>query len=137
MNICDRKVPVQGRCAVFARLDADDYQILDDPEPVLTELRESKLRIDIFTSCRKLPETAPKIAYPMEWDNMAVLNVTPLSNGGQSRSGSSAKQSQASREEGGCGRESLLTMHSRAESGRFTTSAQFVREGCFLTMERA
>jgi len=30
---------------------------------------------------QKLPETAPKYADPMEWDNMAVLNVTPLSNG--------------------------------------------------------
>src|SRR5882762_6778347 len=76
MNICDRKVQVQGRLCRVARLDADDYKFLDDPEPVLTELRESKLRIDIFTFMQKLPETAPKYAYPMEWDNMAVLNVT-------------------------------------------------------------
>src|SRR5260370_37859845 len=78
MNICDRKVQVQGRLCRVARLDADDYKFLDDPEPVLAELRESKLRIDIFTCMQKLPETAPKYAYPMEWDNMADRQVPTL-----------------------------------------------------------
>jgi hypothetical protein len=65
----------RGLCAV-ARLDADDFKFLDDPEPLLAELRRSKMRIDLFTFLQKLPDTAPKYSYPFEWDNLAVLFVS-------------------------------------------------------------
>lgn len=76
MNLCGREVKVQGRLCRIAHLDADDYKFLNDPEPVLEELRRSKMRIDLFTFMQKLPDTTPKYSYPMEWDNMAVLSIS-------------------------------------------------------------
>jgi len=80
MNVCGREVKVQGRLCRIAHVDADDYKFLEDPESALAELRRSGLRIDLFTFMQKLPETTPKYAYPMEWDNMAVLHISTFEN---------------------------------------------------------
>jgi len=76
MNFHGREIRIQGRLCRIAHLDADDYKFLDDPEPVLSELRKSDMRIDLFTFMQRLPEVTPKYPYPMEWDNMAVLPVS-------------------------------------------------------------
>ena len=60
----------------MARLDAEKYHFLDDPKPVLEGLRKCGTRIDLFTFMQRLPETSTKYAYPMEWDNLAVLPVS-------------------------------------------------------------
>ena len=67
---------IHGRLFRIARLDGDKYKFLDDPEPLMTELRKSGTRVDLFTFMQKLPETTPKYSYPMEWDNLAVLPVS-------------------------------------------------------------
>jgi hypothetical protein len=71
---------VHGRVFRIGRLDGDKYKFLDDPEPVLAELRKSDTRVDLFTFMQKLPETTPKHSYPMEWDNLAVLPVSTFDN---------------------------------------------------------
>ncbi len=76
MNFCGREIRVRGRLCRIAHLDGDEYKFLDDLEPVIAGLRRSKMRIDLFTFMQKLPETSPQYAYPMEWDNMAVLPVS-------------------------------------------------------------
>ncbi len=76
MKICGNEINVQGRLIRIARLDADKYQFLDDPEPVLDGLRKSGIRIDLFTFMQKITETSPKYRYPMEWDNLAALPVS-------------------------------------------------------------
>ena len=76
MKICGKEINVQGRLIRIARLDADKYQFLDDPEPVLDGLRKSGIRIDLFTFMQKITETSPKYRYPMEWDNLAALPVS-------------------------------------------------------------
>lgn len=75
-----RKLLVEGRLCHVAHLDADDYKFLDDPEAVIAKLRDSQRQIDIFTFLQKLPDTSPKYAYPIEWDNMAVLPVSTYEN---------------------------------------------------------
>ena len=60
----------------MARLDGDKYTFPDDPEAVLEGLRNSGIRVDLFTFLQRLPETSPKYAYHMEWDNLAVLPVS-------------------------------------------------------------
>jgi hypothetical protein len=57
-------------------LEADRYHFLDDPAPLLDALRKCGTRIDVFTFLQRLPESSPKYAYPMEWDNLAVLPVS-------------------------------------------------------------
>ena len=78
--VSGRELLVEGRLCNVAHLDADDYKFLDDPEAAIDRLRSSKVRIDLFTFLQKLPDTSPKHAYPIEWDNMAVLPVSTYEN---------------------------------------------------------
>jgi hypothetical protein len=72
----NRELRITGRLCRVAHLDADDYKFLDNPEPVVSELRKSKLGIDLFTFLQKLPDTSPKYPYLQEMDNLAVLPVS-------------------------------------------------------------
>jgi hypothetical protein len=76
MKACGKEIKIQGSLIRIACLDGDKYEFLDDPEATLACLRESGVRIDIFTFLQRLPETSPKYDYPMEWDNLAVLPVS-------------------------------------------------------------
>jgi len=76
MKVCDQEVKVQGSLIRIARLEGDGYLFLDNPEVFLNGLRQSGVRIDLFTFMQKLPETAPKYPYPMEWDNFAAVPVS-------------------------------------------------------------
>lgn len=74
--VCGSGIRVEGRLIRIARLFGDKYRFLGDPELVLDGLRRCGVRIDLFTFMQRLPETTPKFAYPMEWDNLAVLPVS-------------------------------------------------------------
>ncbi len=76
LEICGRSIKVRGLLVRVARLDAEKYHFLDDPKPVLEGLRNCGMRIDLFTFMQRVPETSRKYAYPMEWDNLAVLPVS-------------------------------------------------------------
>ena len=76
MIICGREIKVEGRLIRIARLDAEKYHFLEDPEPILVGLRNSGLRVDLFTFMQRLPEIAPKYKFPMEWDNFAAIPIT-------------------------------------------------------------
>jgi len=60
----------------IARLEADKYQFVDDPRPLIDALRRYGGRVDLFTFLQRLPASSPKYDYPMEWDNLAVLPVS-------------------------------------------------------------
>jgi hypothetical protein len=60
----------------IARLEQEKYEALTEPESALEGLRNSGVRIDLFTFTQSLPDTQPKHTYPMEWDNLAVLSVS-------------------------------------------------------------
>src|SRR5689334_2607383 len=74
--VCGKQVRVRGRLLRIARLDADKYQFVENPAPMLDALRRCGTRIDVFTFLQRLPQAAPQYSYPMEWDNFAAL---PLS----------------------------------------------------------
>ncbi len=76
MKICGKDIRVEGGLIRIARLAAEGYEFLEDPEVVLSALRESGIRVDIFTFRQNLPDTSPKYRYPMEWDNVAALPVS-------------------------------------------------------------
>ena len=76
INICGKDIRVTGRLFRIASLEGDKYVFLDDPGPILDVLRKCGVRIDLFTFMQRLPETSPKYAYPMEWDNLAALSVS-------------------------------------------------------------
>jgi hypothetical protein len=76
IRVCDKEIRVEGRLIRTARLEADGYHFLGDPQPMLDGLRRCGRRIDLFTFMQRLPETSPKYSYPMEWDNFAALPVS-------------------------------------------------------------
>jgi hypothetical protein len=76
MRICNKDIRVHGRFIRIARIDGDKYNFPEDPEALLEGLKKCGIRVDLFTFLQKLPETAPKYSYPMEWDNLAVLPVS-------------------------------------------------------------
>jgi len=76
MRICDKDIRIEGKLIRVARLDAEKYKYVDDPEAVLNGLRNCGRRVDLFTFLPRLPETSPKNLYPWEWDNLAVLPVS-------------------------------------------------------------
>lgn len=76
MKVCGQQVRVQGSLVRIARLEADLYHFLDNPEELLNGLRQCGARIDLFTFMQRLPETSPKYSYPMEWDNLAAVPVS-------------------------------------------------------------
>jgi hypothetical protein len=77
MKVCGQEIKIVGRFLRVARLDADKYQFLeDDPEPLLEGLRNLGVRIDLFTFMQRLPAATPKYKYPMEWDNLATIELS-------------------------------------------------------------
>jgi hypothetical protein len=76
MRVGGKNIEVSGGLLRIASPAGDGYHFLEDPEPVLSELRQTGSRIDLFTFMQRLPETTPKHRYPMEWDNFAALPLT-------------------------------------------------------------
>jgi len=76
IKVCGKEIRIEGRLIRMAQLEGDGYEYLEDPKAMLEGLRECKTRIDLFSFMQRLPETSPKYAYPMEWDNLAALPVT-------------------------------------------------------------
>ncbi len=76
MLVSNREVRVSQGVGRVARLDADMYQFLSDPESLIAELRARQLGIDLFSFTQTIIETTPKYRYPMEWENQAVLPVS-------------------------------------------------------------
>ena len=80
MILCGKEILVRGRLVRFAQLHGDKFKFLDDPEPLIDALRRSHVKADIFTFMQKLPGTDTKCNYPMEMDNLAVLEISSFEN---------------------------------------------------------
>lgn len=80
MRVCGKDIKVSGRFLRVGRLDADKFMFLENPEPIVEDLRHSRERVDLFTFMQRLPDTTPKYKYPMEWDNFAALLVSTFEN---------------------------------------------------------
>ena len=76
MQVGERDLQVEGRLLRTARLALDKYDSPEDPADTVKAVQGSGIRVDLFTFMQKLPDTAPKFAYSMEWDNVAALAVS-------------------------------------------------------------
>src|SRR5262245_32728924 len=70
------KVLVSGRWVRMARMAEEWYEDIEDPDALIADLRESRVKADLFTFWQRLPQTEPRYAYHLEWDPIAVLPVT-------------------------------------------------------------
>ena len=76
MQVCGRDIRVHGRIVRVAHLDGDKYNFPGNVPEVVAALAKCGERVDVFTFLQKPPDTTPRYAYPMEWDNLAVMPVT-------------------------------------------------------------
>lgn len=73
-------IRITGRALRIARPDADGYESLKNPEAVISELRSSGVRVDVFTFLELWPGVSPVYSYPMEMDNAAVIPISTFDN---------------------------------------------------------
>jgi hypothetical protein len=76
MNVCGTDVKIQGRLLRIARVAAEGFEFIEDPDAARSALQNTGTRIDLFTFMQKLPHVSPEYDYPMEWDNVAALPVS-------------------------------------------------------------
>lgn len=76
MNVSGKDIVIQGRLVRIGRLAHEGFEFVDNPEAAVSSLRESRLKMDLFTFLPRLPHIAPEFPYPIEWDNVAALPVS-------------------------------------------------------------
>ena len=80
MNSSRDGIRIHGGLVRIARIDGEKYTFPEDPEAVISGLRECGTRVDIFTFLQKLPDSKPRYSYRVEMDNLAVLPVSTFEN---------------------------------------------------------
>ncbi len=74
--ICGEDIRIDGRLVRIARLDAEKFLFVDNPEPLLQSLKKCGKRIDLFTFVPRLPHSSPQFPYLMVWDNVAAMQIS-------------------------------------------------------------
>lgn len=73
---CNQQIKTGGRLIRVGHLDAEKFFFIDDPEPLLRDLRNCGKRIDLFTFLERWQHSSPRFPYPMVWDNFATLPIS-------------------------------------------------------------
>jgi hypothetical protein len=76
MKVCGKDILIQGRVIRIARLAAETYEFLSDPDEPLAALKACGRRIDLFTFTQQLPDISPRYGHPMELDNLAAVPIS-------------------------------------------------------------
>ena len=82
-RIDGRTVIATGRWLKIAALQDEELiegEPVVDPASFVLHLKQTGLNADIFTFPQRLPDTAPKYSYCMEWENFAVIPITTFSD---------------------------------------------------------
>lgn len=73
--IDERVVITTGRLIKTARIKDEWYEDVDDPDKIISTLKNSKIKTDIFTFWQRLPNKEPKYDYFMERDYIAAVPI--------------------------------------------------------------
>jgi hypothetical protein len=76
ITVCGQQIRIRGGFCRIAKLEADKYHFLENPQEMLDGLRNCSERVDLFHFLQKLPDSQPKYDFPMEMDNLAAIPVT-------------------------------------------------------------
>lgn len=76
MLIENKGALTEGRFVRIARLDAEGYDFVDDPQSALKEIRKAGERADLFTFVQRVSEPQPRYSFRWQHDNFAVLPVS-------------------------------------------------------------
>jgi len=75
IKVENKNVLITGRLLKIARIEDEWYEIIDNPQEIIKNLKNNHAKIDIFTFWQWIPDQTPKYNYDMEWDNIAVLSI--------------------------------------------------------------
>jgi hypothetical protein len=75
-----KQYQVTGRILRTLALYDELIEEVSDPVATIREIRERKFPADLFTFWQRPPETTPKFPYHMEWDNLAVVEISTYEN---------------------------------------------------------
>jgi len=84
----DRTVVASGnwlKIAAVADEELVEGETVPDPELFVDALKNSDLKVDIFTFAQKVPDAVPKYKYHLELENAAVIPITSFSDWWQKR----------------------------------------------------
>ena len=76
IDVLGYRIQIHGQLVKVAKLDAEKFLFLDEPERTIEAIKRSGTRVDLFTFMQKVSERTPKYKFPMEWDNLAVLPIS-------------------------------------------------------------
>jgi len=80
MFIDNIELDLSGRLVKMTRLHNEHYDYLNDPAGFIANLRNSGVRIDLFTFVSEIPDRSPKYNFHLEHDRLAVLPLTTYEN---------------------------------------------------------
>lgn len=95
VQIDGKRLIVIGKRLKMASIRDEDLlegEGVANPPSFVQQLKESDLNADIFTFAQKLPASAPKYNYSLEWDNLAVIPITTFSAWWEKRAESSVRR---------------------------------------------
>jgi hypothetical protein len=78
-QINGRNVIVTGRFIRTAAIQDEtciEGEIAPDPDGILAQLKEWKIKPDIFTFSQKVTDPKPRFPFKFEWENFAVIPIT-------------------------------------------------------------
>jgi len=79
VQIDGKTVVATGKCLRMASLHDEDVlegETVSAPEPFIAQLKNSGLKVDIFTFGQQIPDVVPRYNYHLEWDSLAVMPIT-------------------------------------------------------------
>jgi hypothetical protein len=72
----EKEVSVRGRFFRLARVSAEYYEVVKDPEAFIKQLKAECPKADVVTFLQEINDQAPRYPYHMEPDVLAVVPVT-------------------------------------------------------------
>lgn len=80
MLVENKKIIVSGKVLRTASLEAEYYEFVDDPYSFVATIKAEGLGADLFTFLQKWDDRKPRYDFPIQWDSIAVLNLTTYEN---------------------------------------------------------
>src|SRR5262249_48076692 len=76
MTIDGKAIAVSGRFARIARLRAEYYEYVAEPQGFIEKLKASHCGADVFTFLQETPEREPKHSLYHEWESISVVRIS-------------------------------------------------------------
>jgi hypothetical protein len=75
LKVLSKEIAISGLFPRVARLRAEHYECIGDPERFLSGVLASQIKADIFTFLQPVSDPIPRHSYHLEWQKVAVLRL--------------------------------------------------------------